>query len=272
MASSASGPEGSTQGPPLLQVDGLERTIEGWFGRWWRRGRQGRKILRGVSLALDAGEVLGLLGPNGAGKTTTFRLVAGLDVPDAGRVLLRGEDLSGLDLSERVRRGLGYVPQEPSVFRGLSALDNVALALELAGERSPRDKAAEVLEEFGLQDLATQRASTLSGGERRRLELARAVCLRPAVLICDEPLTGVDPKASAELRDLIRELARGGMAVLLTDHNVAEALPACDRASLIVDGVIVEEGTAAELARSESAKALYFGDLWSGARELLGGS
>jgi lipopolysaccharide export system ATP-binding protein len=254
MASSASS--------DLLRVEGLVRSF------------RGRPVLRGVDLTVKAGEVVGLLGPNGAGKTTAFKIVAGLDRPGGGRVLLGGRDLTGLPLSRRARLGLGYLPQEPSVFRRLSALDNVALALELRGGSSragARAAAAGVLEEFGLAALAGQRASTLSGGERRRLELARAVCLRPAVLVCDEPLTGVDPRAASELRDMLRRLARSGLAVLLTDHNVAQALPACDRASLLVDGVVVEEGSASALARSARARALYFGDLWSGARDLLGG-
>jgi lipopolysaccharide export system ATP-binding protein len=232
----------------LLRVEGLSRTI--------RR----RPILRGVGLTVGAGEVVGLLGPNGAGKTTTFKIIAGLDRPEAGRVLLSGRDLGGLPLHRRARLGLGYLPQEPSVFRGLSVLDNVALVLEVAGRRRARQGAESLLEEFGLGHLGQQAGSTLSGGERRRLELARAVCREPAVLVCDEPLTGVDPKAAAELRELIRTLAARGMGVLLTDHNVGEALLACDLASLLVDGRVVESGSSKDLAASEVARALYFGD------------
>lgn len=233
----------------LLEVEGLERRI------------RGRPILRGVGLRVGAGEVVGLLGPNGAGKTTTFRIVAGLDRPDRGRVLLDGQDLRGLPLHRRARLGLGYLPQDPSVFRGLTVLDNVALAFEVVGARGPRRKAEALLGEMGLGRLAPQLGSTLSGGERRRLELARALASGPKVLVCDEPLTGVDPLAAADLRGLLRGLAARGLAVLLTDHNVGEALRACDRASLLVDGLVVEQGTPAELAASERARSLYFGDL-----------
>ena len=207
---------------------------------------------------------MGLLGPNGAGKTTTFRLIAGLDRAEGGRVVLEGRDLEGLPLHRRVGLGLGYLPQEPSVFRGLTAVQNVAVALEVGGRPEPRRGAERMLERFGLSAVGAQRASTLSGGERRRLELARAVALEPRVLVCDEPLTGVDPMAAAELRELLRSLAAEGMAVLLTDHNVAEALPACDRAALLVEGVVVEEGTAGQLANSERAKRLYLGEGWGG--------
>lgn len=235
----------------LLRVEGLERRI------------RGKPILRGVDLGVAPGEVVGLLGPNGAGKTTTFRIIAGLDRPDAGRVVLQGRDLDALPLHLRVREGLGFLPQEPSVFRGLSVLQNVALVLELmrtTDRRSCREQARRILEDFGLEAHAHQRASTLSGGERRRLELARAVCRKPRLLLCDEPLTGVDPKAAAELRRLVRRLAAQDVAVLLTDHNVTEALRACDRAYLLVDGVVVEEGTSAELLASDRARALYFGE------------
>ena len=235
----------------LLLVRGLERRI------------RGKPILSGVDLTVAPGEVVGLLGPNGAGKTTTFRIIAGLERPDAGRVVLDGKDLGTLPLHLRAREGLGFLPQEPSVFRGLSVVENVALVLELvpgADRKSCRARAMRVLEDFGLEEHAMQRAATLSGGERRRLELARAVCREPRLLVCDEPLTGVDPKAAAELRVLLRGLAARGVAVLLTDHNVTEALRACDRASLLVDGVVIEHGTAAELASSARARAVYFGE------------
>ena len=231
----------------LVRVEGLERSF------------RGRPVLRGVDLRVSAGQVVGLLGPNGAGKTTTFRIVAGLDRPDAGRVLLDGRDLSGLALHERARLGLGYLPQEPSVFRDLSVVDNLALVLEVSGRRRPASRALAILEDFGLDHLAGQRAATLSGGERRRLEIARALCTEPRVLVCDEPLTGVDPKAAAGLGALLRSLAARGVGVLLTDHNVREALRACDRAALLVDGRVVVEGTAAELEASEVAREAYLG-------------
>lgn len=256
---------------PVLRVEGLERRI--------RR----KPILRGVDLEVRRGEVVGLLGPNGAGKTTTFRAIAGIDRPDKGNVVFRGQELGTLPLHLRARRGLGYLPQEPSVFRGLTVEENVALVLELpsrgraregrarsrdegregrarGGGARLRDEARRVLAEFGLAALSHQRAATLSGGERRRLELARAVCRSPWLLLCDEPLTGVDPKAAAELRGMLRALATRGISVLLTDHNVNEALRACDRAYLLVGGVVAEAGTSSELMASSRARALYFGD------------
>ena len=232
----------------MLEVEDLRRSI------------RGLPILRGVHISVGAGEVVGLLGPNGAGKTTTFRLIAGLDESDGGCVYLEGEDLAGLPLHLRARRGLGFLPQETSVFRRLTVLENVLLVLQLVDRGASRTDAMDVLSRFGIADHADQKAETLSGGERRRLELARATCRKPRLLLCDEPLTGVDPKAATELRHLLRELASSGMSVLLTDHNVAEALRACDRAYLLVDGVVVEEGTASELLSSERAKALYFGE------------
>lgn len=231
-----------------------------------------RPVLRGIDLEVRRGEVVGLLGPNGAGKTTTFRVIAGLDRPTRGRIFLDGVELGRRPLHERARRGLGYLPQEPSVFRDLTALENIVLVLENIKAEAPLERALEMLGRFGLEARAEQRALTLSGGERRRLELARAMSLQPRVLICDEPMTGVDPMAASELRGMLRGLAGDGLGVLLTDHNVAQALPACDRASLLVDGVIVDAGTASELATSEVAKSSYFGDLWSDATELVGGA
>ena len=220
---------------------------------------QGRKAVDGVSLGVAPGEVVSLLGPNGAGKTTAFKLMLGLLEPDAGTVSFGGRPLDGLPLHLRARRGLGYLPQGASVFRGLSARDNLLAVLEARGHRAPKERAAELLERFGLAALAGSRASTLSGGERRRLEFARALASEPKLLLVDEPFAGVDPIAAREIALAIADLKRGGVGVLLTDHTVREALKASDRVYIIAAGRVVVHGTPREILDSDVAKRTYLG-------------
>ena len=220
-----------------------------------------REVLCHVSLGVGDGEIVGLIGPNGAGKSTCFRLLAGVEKPGAGTVRLGDRDVTTLALEERARLGLGWLPQEPSVFRGLSAHENVVVALEAAGVRRGHRaaRATALLDDVGLDPHAATRGDRLSGGERRKLEIARLLAIAPTVLLLDEPFTGLDPIAAASLRGLLRKLASRGIGVLLTDHHVAQALPACDRALLLVEGRIVVEGTADEVAADGRAREAYLG-------------
>lgn len=224
---------------------------------------RGRIVVDGVDLRVGPGEVVGLLGPNGAGKTTTFKMILGLVRQDRGTVSFGG-GLDGLPLHRRARRGLGYLPQGPSVFRGLSARDNLLVLLETLGKPDPRRRAEELLARFDLSGLADQRADVLSGGERRRLELARALCSDPRVLLSDEPFSGVDPIAAAAVTAAFADLAASGVGLLLTDHTVREALGACDRVYLIVAGRVVETGTPEQIRSSDLARRLYLGDGFDG--------
>jgi len=228
------------------------------------RSYRGRTVVDGVDLEVRPGEVVGLLGPNGAGKTTTFKLILGLEQPERGAVALGDAPLDGLPLHGRARRGLGYLPQGPSVFRGLKVRENLLVLLETLGNEEPRTRADELLERFGLSALASQRARTLSGGERRRLEFARALCSEPRILLTDEPFAGVDPLAIEEISKAIRELRGQGVGVLLTDHTVREALEICDRIYLIVEGRIVEQGAPDAIRTSPNARRLYLGDGFEG--------
>jgi lipopolysaccharide export system ATP-binding protein len=223
---------------------------------------RGRRVVDGVSFDVQPGEVVGLLGPNGAGKTTSFHCVVGLLVPDEGEVLLGGKDLSGLPLHRRARMGLGYLPQEDSIFRKLSVRDNLLLVLEghgVAGQKA-RDKADEVLTEFELLRVADSLGETLSGGERRRAEIARSLVSEPRFLLFDEPFAGIDPIAVHELQRLIAGLKARGLGILITDHAVRETLGICDRAVLLVEGRLLETGTPAEIASSHRARAVYLGE------------
>ncbi len=225
--------------------------------------RYGKKtVVRDVSLRVEPGEIVGLLGPNGAGKTTTFSMVMGLVRPDAGRLALLDRDITALTVSARAQAGIGYLAQEPSVFRGLSVKDNVLAVLEWVPELDRPQRHArmrEVLDELDLQDLADQQASLLSGGERRRLEIARILVTDPELILLDEPFAGVDPIAVEEIQSLVLSLRERGVGVLMTDHNVRETLSITDRAYIIAEGRILKQGPAAELIEDDRVRRAYLG-------------
>ena len=223
---------------------------------------RGRKVVDRVSFDVHPGEVVGLLGPNGAGKTTSFHCVVGLLHPDEGEVHLGGQDLSGLPLHKRARMGLGYLPQEPSIFRKLTVRQNLLLVLEGHGVhgREARGRTDDVLQEFDLLRVADSLGEQLSGGERRRTEIARALLADPRFLLFDEPFAGIDPIAVHELQRLIGKLRERGLGVLISDHAVRETLGICDRAVLLVEGRLLEAGTPPQIAASERARAVYLGE------------
>ncbi len=224
-----------------------------------------RVVVSKLDLALAAGEVVGLLGPNGAGKTTAFYMILGLTRPDAGRVVLNGEDITFLPVHQRARRGIGFLPQEPSVFRKLTVEENVRAILEARavppGERSERTHA--LLSDLNIAHLAQSRAYTLSGGERRRVEIARCLASDPGFILLDEPFAGIDPIAVYDIQGIIGQLKDRGIGVLITDHNVRETLQIVDRAYIIHAGQILVSGTASELASDERARQIYLGERFS---------
>lgn len=222
-----------------------------------------RRIVDHASLDIAASEVVGLLGPNGAGKTTTFYMTIGLVRPDQGRILLDGRDITHLPIHKRARLGLSYLPQEASVFRKLSVRDNILAILELAsplkrGERLAR--AQTLMEELGIAHLADTLGIALSGGERRRCEIARALASDPRFILLDEPFAGVDPIAVADIRDIITHLTDRGIGVLITDHNVRETLKSCDRAYILSEGKVIASGAPADIVANEDARRVYLGD------------
>ncbi len=226
---------------------------------------RGRKVVEDVSLEIGQGEVVGLLGPNGAGKTTTFYMLVGLARPDAGRVLLDGEDLTDLPMYLRARSGISYLPQEPSVFRKLTVEENLLAVLEtqpLTPEQR-RDCVEELLVQMGLESVRYNRAYTLSGGERRRLEIARALALEPAFVLLDEPFSGIDPLTVADLQQQIGALRASGIGVLVTDHNVRETLRVTDRAYIINQGKIFRAGTPVALSQDAEVRRIYLGENFS---------
>jgi lipopolysaccharide export system ATP-binding protein len=221
----------------------------------------GRTVVKGVNLDIASGEVVGLLGPNGAGKTTTFSMVVGLTAPDTGRVLLDGADVTDDPMYVRARKGIGYLPQEASIFRGLTVEDNITailetLPLDAAARRARR---TELLAELGLTPLAKAPAYTLSGGERRRVEITRALVVSPKFMLLDEPFAGIDPIAVTDIQKIIFHLKERGIGVLITDHNVRETLRIVDRAYIVHDGVIFRSGTPDSLAADEEVKRIYLG-------------
>ena len=221
----------------------------------------GRTVVKGVNLDVSSGEVVGLLGPNGAGKTTTFSMVVGLTAPDSGRVLLDGTDVTDDPMYVRARKGIGYLPQEASIFRGLSVEDNITailetLPLDAAVRRARR---TELLAELGLTPLAKAPAYTLSGGERRRVEITRALVVTPKIMLLDETFAGIDPIAVTDIQKIIFHLKERGIGVLITDHNVRETLRITDRAYIVHDGAIFRSGTPDSLAADEEVKRIYLG-------------
>jgi lipopolysaccharide export system ATP-binding protein len=222
----------------------------------------GRRVVDGVSLEVKGGEVVGLLGPNGAGKTTTFHMMVGLVQPDQGRVMLDDDELTGLPIYQRARAGISYLPQESSVFRRLTVADNLRAILQTLDLSSSeqQERCDALMKMLGVSHLATHKAFTLSGGERRRVEIARALVLSPFFLLLDEPFTGIDPIAVAEIQKIIRKLITSGIGILITDHNVRETLGICDRAYIVNAGTILEEGTPETIAASTKARKFYLGE------------
>jgi len=235
----------------LLRATGLQKSYSG------------RRVVDGVSIEVRQGEIVGLLGPNGAGKTTSFNMVVGLVRPDAGSVSLGGRELGALPMHQRARAGLGYLPQEASIFRKLTVRQNMLAVLELQSGHSRQQRevlAGQIIGEFGLDAVQHSLGETLSGGERRRAEIARSLLPRPRFMLFDEPFAGVDPINVAELQREIHRLAGKGLGVLITDHNVRDTLRICNRAYIIAAGQILEEGTPAQIAHSPKARAMYLGE------------
>jgi lipopolysaccharide export system ATP-binding protein len=223
---------------------------------------RGRKVVDNVELEIGQGEVVGLLGPNGAGKTTTFYIIVGLARPDSGRVLLNGDEITDLPMYLRARSGISYLPQEPSVFRQLTSEQNLLAVLEtlpLTPEQQ-RDRLEELLVQMGLETVRQSKAYTLSGGERRRLEIARSLTLQPSFILLDEPFSGIDPLTVKDLQEIIRELSRSGIGVLITDHNVRETLSVTDRAYILRNGRIFRKGRPEELSNDPEVRRVYLGD------------
>ncbi|WP_369308674.1 LPS export ABC transporter ATP-binding protein [Providencia rettgeri] len=222
-----------------------------------------RKVVEDVSLEVKSGEIVGLLGPNGAGKTTTFYMVVGIVQRDAGKILIDGEDISLLPLHERARRGIGYLPQEASIFRRLSVYDNLMAVLEIREDltsQQRKERAEELMEEFSITHLRDSMGQSLSGGERRRVEIARALAANPKFILLDEPFAGVDPISVLDIKKIIQHLRDYGLGVLITDHNVRETLDVCERAYIVSQGHLIAHGTPAMILENEQVKRVYLGE------------
>ena len=222
----------------------------------------GRRVVNGVSLEVESGEVVGLLGPNGAGKTTCFYMIIGLVKPEGGHILLDGQDITGYPMHVRARRGLGYLPQETSVFRKLSVRQNIMAILELfpLSREERGERADQLLEELGIRHLSDQIANVLSGGEKRRLEISRALSTNPSFMLLDEPFAGIDPLAVADIKKIIGHLKDRGIGILISDHNVRETLGVCDKAFIMVDGRVIESGPPESIVCSEAVCRSYLGE------------
>ncbi len=237
-------------GESILQVIGLHKK----YGD--------RQVVRDVSLSVRQGEIVGLLGPNGAGKTTTFHMIIGIQKPNSGEVLLNGANMAHWALHERARHGLSYLPQESSIFRRLSVMDNLKLILEYTdlSKAEQKAKATKLLEEFRISHLSSSLAGQLSGGERRRLEIARCLIHEPKFILLDEPFAGIDPLAVDDIQTLVQGLKKRGIGVLISDHNVRETLRICDKAFLMHEGQVIIEGTPEELVSNPKARRVYLGE------------
>lgn len=222
----------------------------------------GRTVVKNVSLTVFSGHVIGLLGPNGAGKTTTFYITVGMVQPDGGKVLLNGEDITQCPMYIRARKGVGYLPQEASIFRKLTVQQNVLAILETMpiAKAERKARAEELLDELGIRHLKDQKASVLSGGERRRLEISRALATNPTFILLDEPFAGIDPLAVADIKRIIEHLKERNIGILISDHNVRETLEACDEAFILADGQVIESGPPQKIAESTIARRIYLGD------------
>lgn len=233
-----------------LSIENLEKSYSG------------RKVVKKVGLSVASGEVIGLLGPNGAGKTTTFYMAVGMVKPDDGQVMLDDEDITDCPMYVRARKGLGYLPQEASIFRKMTVIQNVLAILETMplGRAEQKKQAEALLEELGIAHLARQSANVLSGGERRRLEISRALATNPSFILLDEPFAGIDPLAVADIKKIIGHLKQRGIGILISDHNVRETLEACDEAFILADGQVIESGSPQKIAQSQIARRIYLGD------------
>ncbi len=251
--------EAATQMRPAVEA---QRSDGGLEVRSIAKAYERRAVLHDVSLDVHRGEVVGLLGPNGAGKTTCFYSVMGLVKPDSGRIFLDGQDITDLPMYRRAILGLGYLPQETSIFRGLTVEQNIMAVLEVS-EPDPHARRArleQLLEEFGITAMRDSPAMALSGGERRRCEIARALAAEPSIMLLDEPFAGIDPISIADIRDLVKELKERGIGVLITDHNVRETLDIVDRACIIYDGQVLFAGTPEALVADQEVRRLYLGE------------
>ncbi len=239
----------------------MHRLVTSEISKSYRR----RKVVAGVSISVDQGEVVGLLGPNGAGKTTSFYMIVGLITPDSGKVMLDDQDLTHLAMYERARKGISYLPQEPSVFRKLTVEENLMAILETLSmnSRERRERRDQLIEQLGLETVRKSKGYMLSGGERRRVEIARSLVINPKFLLLDEPFSGIDPIQVKELQRIISDLKRSGIGILVTDHNVRETLAVTDRAYIINAGTIFRAGTPGELGNDPEVKRIYLGESFS---------
>jgi lipopolysaccharide export system ATP-binding protein len=234
----------------ILAIENLEKS----YG--------GRQVVKNVSMAVSSGQVIGLLGPNGAGKTTTFYMTVGMVRPDSGKVLLDGDDITYSPMYIRARKGIGYLPQEASVFRKLTVGQNVLAILETLplSKEKQQTRAEALLEELGIRHLMDQKANLLSGGERRRLEICRALATNPSFILLDEPFAGIDPLAVADIKNIIGQLKQSHIGILISDHNVRETLETCDEAYILAGGEVIEAGAPHKIANSQIARQIYLGD------------